>query len=217
MKKITVFLLALLTVIPVFAEEGESEGNKTMAITASPGPLIIGTVLGGFGINAGFEISLLKLLSVKGNIYYLGFDPLKFVGYSEIEADGNSYTGNVSLFRANAEARYYPAGEYLEGWFVNAGVQYHRISASARVKHDEMPGAYEEAGIGFNTFGICVGGGYKLIFETGRVGFVLEPVLDFTWPLFTEIPRFNDFTDVIIGSLLGIRGFRAGLLFGAAF
>jgi hypothetical protein len=217
MKKITVFLLAMLIAIPVFADE-DWEGDRTMAITMSPTPLIIGTVMGGFGINAGFEVSLLKWLSVKGNIYYIGFDPLQFAGFNEIEIEGEgTYTSNVSLFRANAEARYYPDGGYLKGWFLNGGVQFHRLSASARVTSDEMPGAYAEAGIGFNTLGICAGTGYKLIFGKGRVGFVLEPSLDYTFPLFTEIPQAGDFADVIVGSLLGTRGFRASLLFGAAF
>jgi hypothetical protein len=219
MKKTTVFLLAMLIAIPVFADESW-EGDRTMAITMSPTPLIIGTVMGGFGINAGFELALLKSVSVKGNLYYIGFDPLKFVGFNDDMMgfeEGGTITSNVSLFRVNAEARYYPEGEYLKGWFVNGGVQFHRISASARVTSDGVPGAYAESGIGFNTFGACAGIGHKLIFGTNRVGFVLEALLDYTHPFFTEIPLAGDFSDVVIGSLLGTRGFRASLLFGVAF
>jgi hypothetical protein len=220
MKKITVFLLAMLMmVIPVFADK-EWEGDRTMAITMSPTPLIIGTIMGGFGLNAGFELALHKSIAVKANLYYIGFDPLQFIGFSDdmmgLE-EGGTITSNVSLFRANAEARYYLDGMYLEGWFINLGAQFHRISASARVTLDEMPGAYAETGIGFNTFGVCAGAGYKMILGTGRVGFVMEASLDYTHPIFTEIPQAGDFSDFIVGSLLGTKGFRASLIFGAAF
>jgi hypothetical protein len=104
-KKIAVLLLVLMTAVPVFARDN-GDGEKKIAITMNPGPLIIGTILGGFGMNIGVETAILKWLSVKGNLYYIGFDPIKFAGYDEI--DGAGYSSNVSLFRANAEVRWYP-------------------------------------------------------------------------------------------------------------
>jgi hypothetical protein len=112
MKKIIFLLMVVFLTVPAFAEE-EWDGNRQMAITMNPVPLIGGLILGGFGINVGFEFAPIPTASVKANIYYVGFDPVKFV-------DGNTQgKSNASLFRANLEGRWYPSGNYVSGWFLN--------------------------------------------------------------------------------------------------
>jgi hypothetical protein len=225
MKKIIFFLMLVFLTVSVFAKE-RWEGDRQIAVTMNPGPLILGQILGGFGINAGFELAPVEWASLKANIYYIGFDPLKLIG-EPIDYDGEGMmqkiTSNVSLLRVNLEGRWYLSGNYVSGWFLNGGLQFHQLSASSSfplgdVTLDDTTVGKGKVGIYITTWGICIGGGYKAIFGKNRAGFVFEPVMDLTIPIYSDIPFGNmGFEGDIIGWLLGIKGLRGGLMFGVAF
>ena len=215
MKKFLMFVIIGVIVFPLFAQE-DWGSNRQFAITTNPSPLIIGMVLGGFGLNLGFEYAPIQQFAGKFNIQYVGFDPLKWGGVVFDGDDSVNTRLHLYMLRMNLEGRWYPQSRYVHGWFVLGGLQYHRLGASASVSLDDFSA---NEGAGFDTVGIVAGVGYKAIFGSGRAGFVFEPMLDITFPIFSDIP-FRDM-DVIarnmLGILLGVRGVRAGLLFGVAF
>jgi hypothetical protein len=231
MKKIIFFPMVVFLTVSAFAGE-EWDGNRQIAVTMNPNPMTIGLLLGGFGINAGFEFAPVKWASLKANIYYIGFDPLKFVGEPLVYEDeyGDGYddgyeeefflpTGsNISLFRVNLEGRWYPSGNYVSGLFVNGGLQFHRLSASASFSLSDAEMGKGMMGVYIDTWGVCAGVGYKAIFGKNRVGFVFEPVLDYAWVLHSDIP-FKDLGSggSMLGWFLGAKGLRGTLMFGAAF
>jgi len=216
MKKVLSFavLAVILFAMPVSAEEDRDEENKRqMAITLSPNPLIIGLFLGGFGINAGFEFAPVSTAAVKANVFYIGFDPVKLIGLNDDNLKSLAY-----MLRVNMEARWYPMAQYVKGFFVNGGVQYHRLSLSAGVSFDTDE-EKESAGGGLNSISICSGLGYKVVIGKEQAGFVIEPNMEFAWDVYSDIPFQNMVPPVsyFLGNVLGIRGFRFNLLFGAAF
>jgi hypothetical protein len=222
MKKILFLLMFVFLSVSVFAKE-DWEGSRQIAITMNPNSLVTGLILGGFGINAGVEFAPIRWVSVKANIYYIGFDPFKLIGeplFDDVDGEEifNPIGFNVSLFRANLEGRWYPLGGYVSGWFLNGGLQFHRISASTSFSVSEANLGKGKVGIDIDTWGICVGGGYKAVIGKNRAGFVLEPMLDFTWPLRSDIP-LNEMgiEGNLLGWMLGVKGLRGSLMFGVAF
>jgi hypothetical protein len=219
MKKFLFFPMVAFLTVSIFAKE-DWEGSRQTAITLNPNPLITGLLLGGAGINAGFEFAPISWASVKANIYYIGFDFLKFVGdpvFDDEEIIGPGSL-NISLFRANLEGRWYPSGDYVSGLFLNGGLQFHRISASTSLPISDVNFGKSKTSIYIDTWGICFGGGYKAVVGKNRAGFIIEPMLDFTWPLRSDIP-FDELgiEGNFLGWLLGVKGLRGSLMFGVAF
>ncbi|MDR0324451.1 MAG: hypothetical protein LBI12_08415 [Treponema sp.] len=198
MKKIFVFLVIILIAAPVFAQQ------RHFAITISPSPIIYAPILGGIGIVAGVEFAPLKNFAVKGNFYYVGWDFGKLIDEAGVDAD-------ISMLRFSVEGRFYPSGNYVEGFFLNGGFQFHRLGASFSYEGIKLSD-------GLNTYGVYGGAGYKLVFGRSRLGFVLEPTLDFIWPLKSDIP-FKDMAagSNLFGWILGVKMFRGGLKLGLAF
>jgi hypothetical protein len=208
MKKPLVLLIVFLTVIPVFAQEKEEKERRT-AITFDPLPLIAGTLLGGFGMNTGFEHAFIRPASVKANIYFIGFNPGNMIDITEIN-------GYFSMGRFNLMGRWYPLENFVHGWFFNGGMQYHYLMGVILYDEKARTGIQEW----YNTFGLHLGAGYKAIFGKGRANFVLEPSLDYVFPLYSDLPFMNEvpvITSNYIGWILGIKGFRFELLMGVAF
>jgi hypothetical protein len=158
---------------------------------------------------------------------YSATDPIKaaadFGGVS-LGGAGGSVSSDVSTLRFSLEGRWYPAQNYLHGFFLSLGLQYHQITGSVSLEIDYDEKSYDfNIKKGFNTYGLFAGLGYKAIYGKNRVAFSLEPVLDFAWPISSDIP-FADMSDdlgslasFMVGTALGVRGPRFRLLFGVAF
>jgi len=213
------FLLisVIMLAAPVFAQE-EREGwddNRRMALGMRISPLLMGSLLGGFGIDTGFEFAPVSIASVRANVRFLGFSPANFgfVSYDEENGTG-SVNARLSLLRLNLEGRWYPGGNYVQGWFLGGALQFQRIAASASLFVDD---AELSGGIGMNTWSAFVGIGHKIVFRSSqRAAFMIEPILDLGWRLASDIPG-----DVLAipftGWMMGTNGLRFSVLFGAAF
>jgi len=186
-----------------------------MAVAARISPLLLGSLLNGFGVDAGFEFAPVPLASVRANIRYLGFSPANFGFVSYDEEDGtNSANARLSLIRFNLEGRWYPGGNYVQGWFLSGGLQFQRFAASASLFVDD---AELSGGIGMNTWSAFVGLGHKFVFRSQhRAAFMIEPILDLGWRLASDIPS-EVFAVPFTGWAMGANGLRFSVLFGVAF
>ena len=215
MKKILLLAAAFALAAPAFAQEGAHErehwhDSRQMAITLNLTPLLIGALVDGFGMEAGFEFAPARFAAAKINVQYIGFG-LRRLG---VMYDDDSYgNGVVSMLRVNLDGRWYPQGNFVRGWFVNGGLQFHRIAAPASLFDEDGTWGGNR---GLNTFSVLAGVGYKLVFRSSqRAAFVLEPGLDFIWQVASQMPRVPG--DFLLGAILGTRGVRFNMLLGAAF
>jgi len=207
MKKFLLLLLPAITLlaVPAFAQEENEgwDGNRRMAVTMSLSPLILGAALGGFGIDTGFEYALTQSVSMKANVRFITFDPLRF----DIVHD-EGFRPRASQLRFNLEGRWYPQENYVHGLFLNGNLQYQRLFATSSLVVDD-----EELDTVINTFSAFVGVGYKVVFRsTRRHAFVMEPLLDVGWRIASDSTLVPP-----LGYVLGTNGVRFRLLFGVAF
>jgi len=217
MKKILLLMSIIVLAAPAFAQEEREEregwdGNRQMAVAIRISPLLVGSLLGGFGVDAGFEFAPLPNTSVRANVRYIGFSPLAFdfVSYE----DSVSGRARVSMLRFNLDWRWYPGRNYVKGWFLSSGLQFQRLAASASL----IVGDEELAeGVGFNTLSTFAGLGHKIVFRSSqRAAFIMEPKLDIGWRIASNIPDAV-FSIPFTGWIMGTNGLRFSLLFGAAF
>jgi hypothetical protein len=215
MKKIFVLLAVFMIVSPIFAQRsameglddlGESSGDKQFAVLLNPLPLVFGIIAGGFGFEMGVEYAPVQMASVKGSIYYIGFDPTKWFN---VDTSGNA---NFSILRVSLEGRWYPAEQYVKGFFLNGGFYYHQVNAALKWEGGNF-------GTGLSTWGFYLGLGSKRVTGNGRVSFSFEPTIDLTWPLSSEIPfdELDVFSSNLLGWALGVKLIRFGWRMGVAF
>jgi hypothetical protein len=225
LKKLVIVLVIVMAAIPAFSQDWR--GNRQMAANVNFNPLVLGLALKGGGIEGGFEYAFMRSFSAKANVMYATADPIKAatdLGGISLGGIGGSLSSDVSARRFSLEGRWYPAENYLHGFFVSLGLQYHQITGSASLEIDYDGKSYEfNIKEGFNTFGPFAGVGYKAIFGRNRLAFSLEPVLDIAWPFSSDInfDRMSDdlggLASLMVGTALGVRGPRFRLLFGVAF
>jgi len=211
MKKVIVLFIIVLLAAPVFAQQSW-EGNRRFTVNLSSMPMFVGMVLGGFGIEGAAEFAPIRPFSMRGSFRYIGYDPInnldKFSGIS-IEKDSGI---KFSTLRLTFEGRWYPSHKYVQGFFLDGGFQFDRISGKLEFKKITLGG-------GLNIFGLFGGFGYKWVFGVSRVAFSIEPAFNFVWPLKSDIP-FNDFglwSSNYLGWIFGVRMVRGGLRFGVTF
>jgi hypothetical protein len=226
LKKLIIFLVIAVVAVPAFSQAG----RRQMAANVNLNPLVASVFLSGWGIEGGLEYAVIRPISVKANALYATTNPLKAAGgLDNLGVDfggvGVDASISVSALRFSLEGRWYPAQNYLEGFFVGGGLQFHRLMASGSLSISyEGESERFDATEGMNTFGVFAGLGYKAVFGKSRVAFTLEPVLDFAWPIMSDIP-FKDMNDGlgsdmagnVAGWALGVLGPRFRLLFGLAF
>jgi hypothetical protein len=214
MKKV-IFLLGIVFLSnSVFAQE-TWEYNRRNAITLNPGAFIIGTTVEGFGIGLAYERAFTQQFTTKVNGYFFGYEA--GTGYNSTESRVDGFTATVM---AALEGRWYPLSRYLEGVFVNGGLQYHLLAGTVAF-YDYYEGRDRIYRGTSSTVSFFTGLGYKVVFGKNRFGLTLEPTVDYIWPFFSNIPF--DFRDEAMdhSSLrmagMGIKGVRLGLQIGVAF
>jgi hypothetical protein len=214
MKKI-IFLFGLVFLTySVFAQESW-EYNRRNAVTLNPGAFIVGTLAEGFGIGIAYERSFSSQFSAKANMYFLGYEAGKGYNQAESRVDGYTVTGMLAL-----EGRWYPMARFLEGIFLNAGLQYHLLAGTVAF-YDYSIGRDRQFNQASSTLGFYTGVGYKVVFGKSRFGLALEPTIDYIWSFYSNIPySYRD--DVLDHSSLsmtamGVKGVRIGLQVGVAF
>ncbi|MDR2702342.1 MAG: hypothetical protein LBB72_07920 [Spirochaetaceae bacterium] len=210
MKKILVFLAVFIIAAPVFAQ-AEWDGEQKMAVTFNPFPFIGGLLLRGVGIDAGLEYAPVSMASVKTSFYFFKFDPTKWFDTS---SDSSNY--DIHFLRFSLEGRWYPSQEYVKGFFLNGGLFFHQFGVSASMNYS---GADFSGSDSLNTFGLYIGAGNKMVYGSGRVAFVMEPTLDFAWPLYSDIPfdKMDIISSNFVGWCLGVKLLRFGFRLGVAF
>ena len=202
MKKICMFafLAVMVTAVaaPLFAQDitepeiWTAQTPRRAAITLNTVPMVIGSLLGGFGIGTSFEYAFSSNASIRGGIYYVGFN---------IGVSGNDY--RFSLGRFNLDMRWYPSHRYVRGFFLSGGAQFHRIAGGAE---------------SFNSVGVVTGLGHKAAFGgQNRTLFFIEPSVDIVWSVYSQLLPDDPLAAGFLGTLLGIRGPRFNLAFGLAF
>ena len=204
MKRVLIFLAIIMIAVPVFAQN-EWNGNRHFSINVNPSPFIYAPLMGGFGFSGGVEFAPLSFVSVKGNIYYIGYNLGKYVDMADDSL-------KLSMLRFSAEGRFYPSRNYVEGFFLNGGLQFHRIGAEFKFDNVSIAG-------GLNTYSVYGGLGYKIVVGKSRLGFAMEPYLDFIWPIYSDIPfeLMDTKSSNLFGWMLGVKLFRAGFRMGIAF
>lgn len=193
---LTVALAALA--LPAFAWDG----NRRMAVTMSVvhplltealvNPLFSEGVRPNFGIDIGFEYAPIPHVSSKVNFRFI--------------APGSPWVWSGSM-RVSLEGRWYPQGNYVQGWFASGSIQFQR-SPRLRGRLD------------LHTFSFFIGGGYKAVFNGGkRAAFVMEPRLDFGREITGRVANYYRFFDMDVFDLweAGIYGPRFRLPVGVAF
>jgi len=104
-KKMLIVLLIVITSAGAFAQEMKKPSAQN-AININVGTTVVGLVLGGFGIGAGYERALSHAVALRLNGDYMSIKVLN-----------ESY----SIFDAILTARWYPENKALEGFFVEGG------------------------------------------------------------------------------------------------
>jgi hypothetical protein len=148
-KMMSVFILIALIGIPSFAQEDESWHRY--AVTFDPLPLILGTMLGGFGIGASFEFLPVSMVSARARVNYLG------VKISRYTVDEDIAWSHLDIA---GEGRFYPFKTGLGGLFLGAGLAYMRIGGSATFSLEDESESTRES---INALSIFGNVGYKLI------------------------------------------------------
>ena len=245
-----ILLFAVIIISPVFAEENSVENsqdslsrdtNTRFAVTLDPVPLGMGLIFGGHGIGVGVEYAAYKNYSVKANFSYTHIDFAEIPSFDKDTAkSGRGGPGypkpgtdtTVTWFQMSLEGRWYPWGNNINGFFVNAGYQFHRFLTTADgvltfydtdktipLGPEPFPHPPRMAMADADTHNIYGGAGYKFIFGQSRFAPLLEVKLDYTLPLYTEIQfsRMDDSTSMLVGWFLGVKLARLGVLFGVTF
>jgi hypothetical protein len=199
MKKIYLFaLVAMMISARSFAQE---EQVQHFALTIDPIPLLVGPVLGGFGIAGSFEFAPLSRVSARTNIYYLG---AKLTSADEYEGTDVKF----SFFRFTLEGRFYPFSLAPRGFFLGGGYGFNTVSGSARVKSE---GESNSGSLNFHTLFLDLG--YKICFGSeNRAPIFIEPSLGYNFLLGSSVEL-----DPAVALLLGAAGTSIGLTIGVAF
>jgi hypothetical protein len=217
MKKILVLFIVLFTVIPAFAQDDDRDDDwkngKRAAITINPTTIILGTMNEGIGFSIGLEYAFISTFSTKLDLYVVAFRPDGIYNNAVYEDD----TLAVS-FRGALEARWYPLGSAVDGFFTGVGFQYQQTLGNFTLEefvYNNRTGQDEFRETKFKgdiALGMCLGAGYKFILGRGRVAFVIEPALDVIWSFHLgKKPEYSG------NWMLGQNGFRISTNFGVAF
>jgi len=211
MKKIISLAVAITALsVSAFGQEGLNtwNGNRRMAATINPGPLVLMSVLNGFGIDVGFEYATSQSVSVKANSRFAT------VRFSDTLADSET-TDELKawLLRVGLEGRWYPQGAFVQGWFFSGNLQFQNATGSlSGLSLGEM---VSESATRY-ALSFFPGIGYKLVFKSNqRTSFALELTGDIGFMiLHNNTPGPEGWPEAW---LLGTAGPRAALLLGAAF
>jgi hypothetical protein len=202
MKKIFVFLTVIALAVPVFAQNDGKDwtGNRRTAVYADPTLFLVGPLFGVMGGAAGVEVASLKSFSLCTRIFYVSS-----ISWEDIDAH---------ILYTSLEARWYPERNYVQGFFLSGGLQYHLFSAEYGFSDGEI-----EPGASYHAFGFLGGVGYKFVFGKKQFGFFLEPSLYYAWPIKTNIPfdETDKYSGNVMAMMLGIKFARPSLIFGLAF
>ena len=246
MRRFFAVLLFSILLAPVFAGD-YSEKIRRVALTLDPVPLVTGVAFGGFGLGGGLEYAFMKNFAVKTGFSYTGVDFARIPGFNMDDA-GSGKPGpgfpiqgtdtTVSWIKWSLELRWYPGENYVEGFFVNLGYQFHHFTVNSGgflsfydTDKEAGPPIMNPLGPPYfahppyitmanaNTHSIYGGAGYKLVFGQSQSAFALETKLDFTWPISTdmEFDRMSNSTGMLVGWMMGVKLFRLGLVMGVAF
>ena len=180
MKKIFLLIALFAIVVPAFARDDWS-GNRRMAVTVHT------TLWGPAGIGFGFEYALAPNVSIKIRVLYgLG------------RGTGNAFLG------FNLDGRWYPRGNYVQGWFLSGGLQFLLSFADPSIRGEDRAS---------NALSAFVGTGYKLILGSDEVrpAFVYEMAAEAGWRI------IHDGADPMTSWLLGMSGPRFRFPIGVAF
>jgi len=193
------FLAVMVTAVaaPLFAQDSvepeiwTAQTPRRAAVTLNAVPMILGSAMGGFGIGTSFEYAFSSNASIRGGIYYVGFNLTDYAG------------DWFSLGRFNLDMRWYPSHRWVRGFFLSGGAQLHRITGGTE---------------SFNSVGVVTGLGHKVTFGgQNRTVFFIEPSVDIVWSIYSELLPDNPFAAGFLGAFLGIRGPRFNLALGLAF
>jgi len=175
--------IALISLaLPAFARDDPGDPRR-MAVTISVvHPLLTSLDAGSFGMDIGFEYAITRHASAKVNLRHT----------------------HAQMFRARLEGRWYPQGNYLEGWFVGGSLQLQRQlrrdPLHCRCLGEPTPWIWVNHG------SFSVGGGYKTVFQEGpgRTAFVLEPAMDLRWAIIPRVGLAFFHMDYWISGLNGL-------------
>jgi hypothetical protein len=183
-------------------------GNRRMAVTLDPSPLVFASFLGGFGIEAGFEYALAQSASLKVNSQ---FATIRLTESADSAPDIDAL--RAWLLRVNLEGRWYPQGMFVQGWFFSGNLQFQTATASFSM-FDTGERVMDSASRYALSF--FPGFGYKLVFGSNRrTSFALEANGSVGFRIVSNIPDFP--AGFFEAWLLGAAGPRASLLLGVAF
>jgi hypothetical protein len=240
MKKILIFIVVITLAAPLFAQKNSGIERKN-ALMINPWTTLLGVSINRaigasffppefFAGGIDFEHAVSRSFSVK----------LNFLGYHLSEQtrqiDSSNKTpewidfeawasGSVSIYRIGLDARFYPSGNYLQGFFFSGGLQFHRMDfkASVRIKMGDFFGFgdgfdFSFNGDSYNTWSAVPGLGYKMIAGRKQAAFSMENILDF--PIGLKFGPFkNDFPYSGPGKNIvqGVNWPRYRMIFGVAF
>ncbi|MDR0909158.1 MAG: hypothetical protein LBM77_05270 [Spirochaetaceae bacterium] len=182
---------------------GDDERLYSMAANIDPIWLFAGAFTMGFGIEGGFEYAPLPWLSARVNGGYFGTDLGGLMG-SDFK---------IGFAVADADVRYYPVAEYVEGFFINAGARYMQLWGNIlQLKlHD----------VNLSMFAFKTGIGYKILTGRGKIVFFIEPA--FWWNFMIPSDKIKkDFGETVsqfsLNSVIfGINGPAMSLAMGLCF
>ena len=186
--------------------------NRKMAVNFDLFPFFFAVESGGIGFRTGFEYALNNSISIQANLCYLAVHSSRYWynwDYDDEEIYRFSY---LHSFRFQIECRWYPAGHYLRGIFINGGLQYQGVYS--RYWFDNSGDLTQQSG-GLNSFGIYKGIGYKLVIGRTRQGLILEPVIEYiTAPMQRSLWLYaNNYQLAYMGFIRGRFVFNAGVAF----
>jgi len=212
MKRIISLAVAVAALsVSAFGQEGLDtwNGNRRMAITLNPGPLIVSSTLNGFGVDVGFEYATSQSVSVKANSRFAGVRGTDYYG------DDPADDLKGWLLRLGLGGRWYPQGRFAQGWFFSVNLQYQTANGSyvtvirgspspyyspyypedyedidpewsTKPKQREIDNAYRHA------VSVFPGVGYKLVFNSSqRTSFTMEVTGDVGFHIYSNGTKKN--------------------------
>lgn len=196
--------------MPAFGQEQDAfDGNRRMAVTVNPFPILYAPVYDGYGVDLAYEYAILPAASIRFAFSYASID----LDPGNLTLDNDEAT--AILLNAGVTGRWYWQEKYVEGWFVSGGFQFQLGNPNSNALFEDPLDLDDDEWI--YAFSAYPGVGFKWIFPSKyRVAFSVEAMASIGFLITSTMSRSQQM-DLPATWLLGTTGPRTSLYLGISF